>query len=169
MSVILGLDFAINLTDFQSYEKTLSLVIQLAGRSGRVQDSEIIIQTKYEKFYKKYVEDYEKFLQFEIINRQGLFPPYVNFIRLLIEDISEKNGKEILDHLELYIILFSKIEIFISGETPIKKIERKYRFHIILKTEKIADAMPFVKEMLELIPKNFRKKLAVEINPTSYS
>ena len=169
LSVILGLDFAINLTDFQSYEKVLSLVVQLAGRSGRVKDSEIIIQTKYEKFYKKYISDYEKFLQFEIENRVGLFPPYVNFVRLLIEDISEKGGKEILDHIELYIILFSKIEIFISGDAPIKKIERKYRSHIILKTEKIADVMPFLKEMLELIPKNFRKKLAVEINPTSYS
>ena len=169
LSVILGLDFSINLTDFQSYEKTLSLVIQLAGRSGRIKNSEIIIQTKYEKFYKKYIEDYEKFLKFEILNRKGLFPPYTNFIRLLIEDISENSGKEILNHLELYIIIFSKIEIFISGEAPIKKVERKYRFQIILKTEKLNDATPFVKEMLNLIPKNFRKKLAVEINPTSYS
>jgi len=169
LSVILGLDFAINLTDFQSYEKTLSLVIQLAGRSGRVKDSDIIIQTKYEKFYKKYIEDYEKFLKFEISNRENLFPPYVNFIRLLIEDISETGGRDILDHIELYTILFSNIEIFISGEAPVKKVEKKHRFHLVLKTDKLADATPFVKEMLQLIPKNFRKKMAVEINPTSYS
>ena len=169
LSIILGLDFAINMTDFQSYEKTLSLVVQLAGRSGRTKDSEIIIQSKYDKFYKKYIHDYEEFLKYEAENRFGLFPPYTNFIRITIEHTLEEMGREILNHIELYIIIFSKLKIFISGEAPIKKIERKYRFHIILKTKKISDAMPFVKEMLELIPKDFRKKMAVEINPTSYS
>lgn len=169
LSVILGLDFSINMTDFQSYEKTLSLVVQLAGRSGRTKDSEIVIQTKYEDFYKKYIYDYEKFLKFEAENRLGLFPPYINFIRILIEDKVEKKSREILEHIELYIVIFSKIEVFLSGETPVKKISNKYRFHLILKTEKLSDAMPFVKEMLALIPKDFRKKMAVEINPSSYS
>jgi len=169
LSIILGLDFAINMTDFQSYEKTLSLVVQLAGRSGRTKNSEIIIQSRYDKFYKQYIHDYESFLKYESENRLGLFPPYTNFIRITIEHISEDMGREILNHIELYIILFSKIKVFISGDAPIKKIDRKHRFHIILKAKKISDAMPFIKEMLDLIPKDFRKKMAIEINPTSYS
>jgi primosomal protein N' (replication factor Y) len=169
LSIILGLDFAINLTDFQSYEKTLSLVVQLAGRSGRERDSEIIIGTKYEDFYKKYIDDYEKFLKYEILNRQGLFPPFVNFIRVVIEDLDREIANDTLTHIELYIHFFSKLKIFISGEAPLKKVEKRYRFHLILRVKKLSEAIPFLEEMLRLIPKEMKKRLMVEINPSSYS
>jgi primosomal protein N' (replication factor Y) len=169
LSVILGIDFGINIEDFQSYEKTLSLLVQISGRSGRKKSAEIIIQTKYEKLYKKFIKDYEEFLKYEKLKRGDKFPPFKNFIRILIEDRDEKISDEVASHIELYIILFSNLKIFFSGKAPIYKIDKLFRNHIVLKVEKVSEATPFIKEMLNLIPKNFKKIIAIEINPASYS
>jgi primosomal protein N' (replication factor Y) len=168
LSVILGVDFMVNLSDFQSFEKSLSLVTQIAGRSGRTMDSEIILQTKYENFYKKFLGNYEKFLQYEIENREGFFPPFRHIFRLLISHTSEEIGEEILDHLELYIHFFSDIEILYSGEAPLKKEKRKWRFHILLRGEKLEEIRRFISEMLTLIPESFKSRIVAEINPSSY-
>ena len=167
LAVILGLDFIINLTDFQSQEKALSLAIQIAGRSGREKDSEIIIGTKYLHFYQKYISNYEKFIKDELEIRKGMFPPFINFIRILIEEKNREKGQEILDSVVEHIG-DSHLQLFLYGQAPIYKLQGKYRFHAIVRVKNISSGIREIEQLLHTLPKKVAKRIGIEINPNSY-
>ena len=55
LAVILGIDSVLNMTSYKVREKALSLLIQIAGRSGRKGHGEVLIQTKQQKFFNNYL------------------------------------------------------------------------------------------------------------------
>ncbi len=63
LSVILGLDHLLGISDYRAREKAMSLLVQIAGRSGRVKSSNIVVQTINGDFFKLYVDYYEEFLK----------------------------------------------------------------------------------------------------------
>ncbi|MGB5866474.1 MAG: primosomal protein N', partial [Arcobacteraceae bacterium] len=79
LAVVLGIDSVLNMTSYKVREKALSLLIQIAGRSGRKGFGEVLIQTKNEDFFHNYLEvsDYEDFLKDELKQRVDLYPPYL--------------------------------------------------------------------------------------------
>ena len=101
--------------------------------------------------------------------RKDLFPPFINFGRVVISNTSKELTYDIFNHIELYFILFAPFKIFISGETPIKKISTKYRYQIIVKSKSIKELLIYFKETFSLFPKNMLKSLYFEINPVHYS
>ena len=162
LAIILGTDFMFNINDFQSYEKTLSLVTQIAGRSGRKDEGTIILQTKNKDFYKEFIKDYELFLKFELNNRQITnFPPFSTFVRFLIEDKSKDWAFEQVKKLADFVQK-NDFEIINYGEAPISKIENKYRFHLILRTDL------HWQKLIKLF-QPFQKDFKIEINPNNFS
>jgi primosomal protein N' (replication factor Y) len=65
LAVVLGIDSILNMTSYKVREKALSLLIQIAGRSGRKGFGEVLIQTKNQEFFHNYISisDYEDFLR----------------------------------------------------------------------------------------------------------
>ncbi len=61
LSVILGLDHLLGISDYRAREKAMSLLVQIAGRSGRVKSSNIVVQTINGDFFKLYVETMRSF------------------------------------------------------------------------------------------------------------
>ncbi|MDE5603435.1 MAG: primosomal protein N' [Helicobacter sp.] len=134
LSIALGLDYLLKASDYRAREKTLALMYQLAGRSGRKENGKVIIQTLQKDFFKQYLQDYQSFLEKELQMRQSLYPP---FVRLALIKISHKNKEKA--HLLMQKALnnlhpHKKVEIVGYGDAPIEKIANKYRCVILLRS-----------------------------------
>ncbi|VAY87690.1 Helicase PriA essential for oriC/DnaA-independent DNA replication [hydrothermal vent metagenome] len=138
LAVILGIDSILNMTSYKSKEKALSLSLQIAGRSGRKGNGEVLIQTKNRNFFDKYLTQniYEEFLNDELIYRKNLYPP---FVRLAKVTFSHKNHTLALKQLNKYVNIFrnlqNNIELIGFGESNIFKIANKYRYELLLRSQ----------------------------------
>lgn len=139
LAVILGMDNMLSMSDYRSREKALSSLIQIAGRSGRVKDAKVIVQTFNEEFFNAYIGKYEAFLEDEKHFRQELYPPYKKLCRILF---AHKNGAKAREEMELMhqkLLLAPNIEIVGFGKCAIERVANKYRFEILLRADKSTD------------------------------
>ncbi|MEA3354248.1 MAG: primosomal protein N' [Campylobacterota bacterium] len=137
LAVVLGIDSVLNMTSYKVREKALSLLIQIAGRSGRKGCGEVLIQTKNEEFFNNYlsVSDYEDFLKDELEQRVDLYPPYVRFARVVF---AHKNALIAKSDMETYIQRFMNnkdVQIVGFGESNIFKIASRYRYELLLRSK----------------------------------
>ncbi|MFA6192327.1 MAG: primosomal protein N' [Sulfurimonas sp.] len=139
LAVVLGMDNMLHMSDYRSREKALSSLIQVAGRSGRAKNAKVLVQSFNEEFFSTFVENYEEFLKDEIEYRKELYPPYKKLCRVLF---SHKNGlkaKEEMQHMQEKLAKFSNIEIVGYGKCAIERVADKYRFEILLRSDKSTD------------------------------
>ena len=139
LAVVLGIDSVLNMNSFKAREKALSLLIQIAGRSGRSGEGEVIIQTKNQEFFDYYLNEsnYQEFLESELEFRQDFYPPYLKMAKVMF---SHSNGLKIKDEMESYVRLLkenSDIEVVGFGQSPIFKMANKYRYEIILRSTNV--------------------------------
>ncbi len=132
LSVIMGLDYIYGLSDYRARAKALSLLIQIAGRSGRSMDARIIIQTANEEFFKKYMFDYESFLKDELPFMDDFYPPFVSLARVLIAHKEDSKAKEIMSSCLKKLEEINSVEIVGHGKAPIERVASKFRYQILL-------------------------------------
>ena len=136
LAVVLGIDSVLNMTSYKVREKALSLLIQIAGRSGRKGFGEVLIQTKNEDFFNNYLQisDYEDFLRDELKQRVDLYPPYLKLARVVFSHTNHHLAKQDLDK---YVHIFSNqkdVELIGFGESSIFKVANKYRYELLLRS-----------------------------------
>ncbi len=136
LAVVLGIDSVLNMNSYKSRERALSLLIQIAGRSGRKGAGEVIVKTQNEEFFNYYLQesDYEEFLESELEFREDLYPPYLKMAKVIF---SHANGLKVKEELDKYIYLLKQnknIEVVGFGECAIFKMANKYRYEIILRS-----------------------------------
>ena len=139
LAVVLGMDNMMNMSDYRSREKALSSLIQVSGRSGRKKNAKVLVQSFNEEFFKTYINDYEGFLEEEKQYREELYPPYKKLCRVLF---SHKNGLKAKEEMmQMYENLhkFSNIEVVGYGKCAIERVANKYRFEILLRSDKSTD------------------------------
>ncbi|WP_279127675.1 primosomal protein N' [Helicobacter winghamensis] len=144
LSVILGLDYLLKGSDYRARERALALMFQISGRSGRKENGEVLIQTQYEDFFKKYLNDYQIFLEDELLMRENLYPPFMRLSLIHFKDKNQIKAKYLMQ--EALKILQQKIkentlnvEIVGSGEAPIERILDKWRYLIMLRSKSSKD------------------------------
>jgi primosomal protein N' (replication factor Y) len=141
LAVVLGLDNMLNMSDYRAREKALSSLIQIAGRSGRKKEAKVIVQTFNREFFETYIDDYEQFLKDELEFRRGVYPPFKKLCRVFF---AHKNGlkaqNEMNDMVEK-LKSFNTVEVIGFGASAIEKIADKYRFMILLRSEKSTDLL----------------------------
>ncbi|MBD3793065.1 MAG: primosomal protein N' [Campylobacterales bacterium] len=136
LSIILGLDYILGIADYRARERAMSLLIQIAGRSGRAKSAEVIVQSANADFFKEYIGNYEAFLKDEQEFRRDLYPPFVSLARVLIAHKEDaKAAKITLDTVEK-LKVFEAIEIVGHGKAPVEKIAGKFRYTILLRSSK---------------------------------
>jgi primosomal protein N' (replication factor Y) len=136
LSVIMGLDYILGLADYRARERAMSLLFQIAGRSGRAKEANVIVQTGDAEFFKSYLSDYELFIQDELaFLEMANYPPFASLARVLIAHKDEsKAGKITLDTVTK-LKAFKDVEIVGHGKAAIEKIANKYRFNILLRAK----------------------------------
>ncbi|PHM17651.1 MAG: primosomal protein N' [Sulfuricurvum sp. PD_MW2] len=147
LAVVMGIDNLLSQSDYRAREKALSLLIQIAGRSGRKQNSTVWVQSFNESFFRAYVEDYEQFLIDEMKLRADRYPPTRKLARLLY---AHKNGMKAKREMELAVQQLEQlgqVQIVGYGASPIEKIADKYRFQILLRSDKSTDLIRAIKQV----------------------
>ena len=139
LAVVLGMDNMLNMSDYRAREKALSSLIQVSGRSGRAKNAKVLVQSFNEDFFGKFIENYEAFLEEEKFFREGLYPPFKKLCRILF---SHKNGAKARDEMQkMYenLLRMPNIEIVGFGKCAIERVANKYRFEILLRSDKSTD------------------------------
>jgi primosomal protein N' (replication factor Y) len=145
LAVVLGMDNMLNMSDYRAREKALSSLIQVSGRSGRAKDAKVLVQSFNEEFFSTFIDDYEAFLQEEMLFREGIYPPYKKLCRILF---SHKNGAKAQDEmLKMQGMLASikNVEIVGFGKCAVERIANKYRYEILLRSDKSTDLIKAIK------------------------
>ncbi|MCP4969915.1 MAG: primosomal protein N' [Arcobacter sp.] len=139
LAIIIGIDSILNMNSYKARERALSLLIQIAGRSGRKGEGEVIVQTQNEDFFNYYLQesDYEEFLETELEFREDLYPPYLKMAKVIF---AHTNGLKVKDELDKYVYILKQnkdIEIVGFGQSPIFKIANKFRYEIIIRSKNV--------------------------------
>ncbi len=136
LAVVLGMDNMLNMSDYRAREKALASLIQVAGRSGRKKNAKVLVQSFNEEFFSAYVDNYEGFLQEEKMYRQDLYPPYKKLCRVLFAHKNGVKAKESMQKMQESLSKISTIEIVGFGKCAVERIANKYRFEILLRSDK---------------------------------
>ena len=140
---ILDADMSLHFSDYRSGERTFQLLTQVAGRSGRAEEKgKVVLQTfdpenEVLRFAINY--DYEGFYQNEISMRAAMaFPPYSKIVRVLVTGEDEKKTVEALKEVyfaleKLYEANAEKFLFFNKMHAPIKKIQNKARYQVLMR------------------------------------
>ncbi len=146
LAVVLGMDNMLGLPDYRARERALSSLIQIAGRSGRKRDAEVVVQSFNEEFFSTFVEDYDAFLEEEKFFREGLYPPYRRIARILFAHKNAHKAKDQMQKMVENLQRFaSTVEIVGRGECGIAKVAGKYRYEILLRAQKATDLIKAVR------------------------
>ncbi len=162
LSVIMGLDYILGLADYRARERAVSLLIQIAGRSGRAKEAQVMIQTNNKEMFIPYLNDYEKFLEEELLFVEDLYPPFVTLARILIADKDRVKAETLTAETVHKLSGFEEIEIVGHGKAPIERIANKYRYTILLRSPK---RVPLLKALHSI---NHRG-IEIDIDPVEFS
>lgn len=142
---IISADMSLYIPDFRSRERTFQLITQVAGRAGRGETpGQVIVQTLNpgnETILAACKHDYPSFIAREISEREELdFPP---FARLVLLELKAERTAELESYgewLTEYLIENAPSDTEVLGPVPapIARIRGAYRYHILIKTRKIA-------------------------------
>ena len=136
LAVVMGMDNMLNMSDYRAREKALSSLIQVSGRSGRKKDALVLVQSFNEPFFSAYLENYEAFLEEEKEYRKDLYPPYKKLCRVLFSHKNGAKAQEEMRKMHDALMAFSDVEIVGSGKCGIERVANKYRFEILLRSDK---------------------------------
>ncbi len=162
LSIILGMDYILGLSDYRARERAMSLLIQIAGRSGRAKEAEVIIQSANADFFSLYLNDYEAFLQDEMLFVEGFYPPFVSLARILIAQVKEEKASKITFDTVTKLKAYEEVEIIGHGKAPIERIANKYRFNILLRS-------PSRKALLRALHGVKSSAIEIDMDPVEFS
>ncbi|MDA3079758.1 MULTISPECIES: primosomal protein N' [unclassified Campylobacter] len=134
LAVIMGIDEHLSYADFRAREKTLALVMQVAGRAGRAGRGRVVVQTEQSEFFKTYIENYDEFLSDESTMREPLYPPFARLLRILISHKNDGTAKDTTEKAVQILKTAPNVEIIGHGKAGIEYIASKYRYEILLRS-----------------------------------
>lgn len=138
---ILDFDRIVHFPDFRSHERAFQLTTQVAGRAGRVESGQVIVQTgepEHSLLDKIRRDDYNGFFSSEVIEREKYkYPPFYRLIRIVLkhpeQSVIQKVSKELATSLSAEL----GTERVLGPQQPvIGRIKNLYLEEILIKIEK---------------------------------
>jgi primosomal protein N' (replication factor Y) len=166
LAVIMGIDYLLHSSDYRAREKAVAMMNQVAGRSGRKGEGRVIIQSKNCDYFRAYINRYETFLQDERPFRQELYPPYKKLMKIVTTSNRYERAQTLADTIHRSIKDYQEIEVVGFGEAPIGKLKGKYRYNILLRSDKATPLLKAAKIANQLAQ---HKDIEIDIDPVSYS
>ena len=178
---IVAADLALNLPDYRSRERAFQLFTQAAGRAGRgTIPGRVIIQTYRPdhpviRFAAR--QDYRAFFESEFRRRRnGLYPPFTNLARILVESEREDVSDRIVKELDTAVgeILDDhpewrrKILTINSGPPSVQYLRGKHRRQVWMKTLVSNETDAFFNALTDMISSPFEDvSVYMEVNPVT--
>jgi primosomal protein N' (replication factor Y) len=169
-------DTGLHLPDFRAAERTFSLVVQVAGRSGRYfPDGKVIVQTfrPYDPaIVKSCALDVEGFFEAELAQREALsFPPYTRLIRFTLRSRDEERARMAASRLASIALplLPPGADALGPAECPLRIISNQYRWQLILRGKNMGTLHAAAGAMLARYEKGkvSRVSLETDVDPVS--
>ena len=143
---VLAADTALHAPDYTGAERTFQLIAQVAGRAGRGNTpGRVVVQTyspEEAAIRLAAQHDYPAFYEDEMKRRQeGQFPPFTRFIRFLFTDTDGERAKNQCERFAEFLktkirgekIFHGRLLQFRCTESPLARIDNRYRYQIVLK------------------------------------
>jgi primosomal protein N' (replication factor Y) len=169
-------DTGLHLPDFRAAERTFSLVVQVAGRSGRYfPDGKVIVQTLRPHdpaIVKSCALDVEGFFEAELSQREVLsFPPYTRLIRFTFRSKDEERAKAAAARLAAIAqpLLPLGADALGPAECPLGIISNQYRRQLIIRGKNMGPLHTAAGTILSRYEKgkDTRVYLEIDVDPVS--
>lgn len=173
---VVGCDHALGLPDFRAAERVFQLITQVSGRAGRGDaPGRVLVQTYHPDHYAirhAAAHDYEGFVRKEKQFRRPFFyPPYGVLANLVIqsEKLEEASGWAGMLGQWFGTKGSPGVRVLGPSPSPIARLKRIHRFHILLKAEKRSDLQRTIQALLRFAERQAipRKALLVDVDALS--
>lgn len=172
---VIAADLALNMPDYKSGERAFQLTTQVAGRAGRHQQGEVIVQTyqpQNDILQAAAAGDYQAFYQKELLRRQlAAYPPFCSMIRVVISavslDMALDIGRRLAHNIQHAAAEMAADKMRWFGPRPCSKskIKDRFRLQIMFKGEDLA----LLREVCRRSLAGFRlpndANLAIDVEP----
>lgn len=168
---VLQSDSGLNMPDFRAGERTFQLITQVAGRAGRgTRPGRVLVQAmdpEHPCLVAASTHDYLGFYDQELaLRRQSRYPPFCRLVRLLL------SGEEEAAVQTFGATLGRRLEAALGREAvlgpapcPISKLRGRFREHILLKGESIADLIVTARRAVYSHPPGEEVRLSLDPDP----
>ncbi len=172
---VVGCDHALGLPDFRASERVFQLVTQVSGRAGRGDTpGRVIVQTYHPDHYAmQFVakHDYDGFIRKEKNFRRPFFyPPYGVLANVVIQSEKLEEASAWSQALGRWLGSGSTgVRVLGPSPSPISRLKRIHRFHMVLKAEKRPEMQRMIRAMLAHAESHGipRKALLVDVDALS--
>ena len=189
VGVILS-DLSLNIPDFRASERTFQLLTQVAGRAGRgTKPGEVIIQTynpRHHSLRCAKEHDTRQFFVHELEQRKNLrMPPFQSLTLVVTSSPNESRAESLICEITKKIKIFSSeknhsnntrftrgtklldsIQVLGPIEAPMKKLRKRFRWHLLLKAENVKLILTLLDQVFETPPSTRRDELIqIDVDP----
>ena len=170
---LLMADRGFHFPDFRASEQSFQMISQMAGRAGRKNPGEVLLQT-YNPSHSSLIfaknHDYEGFAKEELKHRKALFyPPFSRLCLFQIDSLNEVAGRDFVKKAAQIARKFAKPGTRILGPSPapLYKIKNRYRFQILIKAPSHATLQTFLSSFLNHLKTPSFIRLKTDRDPVS--
>ncbi|MBM3300751.1 MAG: primosomal protein N', partial [Deltaproteobacteria bacterium] len=168
-------DLSLHFPDFRAAERTFQMLTQVAGRTGRAEDSgRVILQTfdpDHEAIRYSARHDYEGFFERDSATREELlYPPFGHLILIRVEGNNEKRVENTAIEIGRAArrLKGGSTEVMILGPAPSprKKMVGRFRWQVLFKSPDRNPVRALVKGLMaEGLLKRHKLKIIVDVDP----
>ncbi|MBC8214862.1 MAG: primosomal protein N' [Candidatus Marinimicrobia bacterium] len=138
---VINADSGLFFPDFRAGERTFQLIYQVAGRAGRhKKPGKAIVQTyNPDDIYIHTASqlDIQKFYNIALSHRQELqYPPFSRLSRILFSGNNRSSVQQVAFQITDDLRKTGKVKPIGPSPAPIERIQGKWRFHTIIKTDR---------------------------------
>lgn len=177
---VVDADVGINLPDFRASERCFQLLSQVSGRAGRGEKGgRVLIQTRIPSHHAvRYAvaHDYVSFVRDELEGRvDPRYPPNVRLVNIVFSGLVEDSTARLAIHagewLRELIATHAADEITVVGPAPcpIERIKRRWRWHVLLKSEHPAELTRVSRYFMERfeVPSTAQLRVTLDRDPVA--
>ncbi len=163
---VLSADLSLNFPDIRAAERTFQLLTQVAGRSGRGDKSGNVIIQSYDPTHfaigAAQNHDFLDFYRKEIGFRRNLgYPPFRQLTRVLCSGLRVETEESVGRFYNYFLSQgFPAQDIFGPSPAPIGRIQGRYRWQILLKSDG-----PISELLRNLPPVHDEVQVTIDIDP----
>ncbi len=175
---VVSADGSLYIPDYRSPEKTFQLIEQVAGRAGRKDPGQVIVQTYSPEHYaiqRACRHDFEGFFDEEMdVRRSVLLPPYSVYFRIVFTGRDESAVRDAcLDFergfKETFKDVVDQLLLLDASEAPVKKLQGSARWQMLIKALNDANLAELRNRLYSYMDDKQYKNcvFGLEINPQS--
>ncbi|TAM91972.1 primosomal protein N' [bacterium] len=167
---VVAADIGLHRQDFRASERTFSLLVQVAGRSGRARPGEVIVQTyapEHPAIALAVAQDYEAFAQRELAEREALrYPPYASLLYLGVIGRSRGHVERTARGYAERLRRANVAEVLGPAPYPVERVNDEWRWRIACKSERPDELRAFVRERILTFARTDRSaRVVVNVDP----